>query len=170
MIITVITTGGTIDKTYATGAGVRDYHIGPPVANRILPLMVGAESNTQFRFIELMRKDSLDMTDADRIAIVTECWNHRSDTAIMVVHGTDTMIDTARAIHNSEVGFDLPIVLTGASKPAGMLADTDALFNLGLALGACVSRQKGVWVAMHGIHQWDRCVKNPETGTFVPHN
>jgi L-asparaginase len=95
--------------------------------------------------VELLRKDSLEMTAADREAIraaVAAAAQER----IIVTHGTDTMVETARALQ------DVPaktIVLTGALQP-GRFSDSDAPFNLGMALAAVQLLPPGVYIAANG--------------------
>ena len=164
MRVLLITTGGTIDKVYGTGSGVRDLHIGRPVAPDILRRM----KFYQFDHVEVCRKDSLDMNDIDRSMIARVCQN--ADTScIIITHGTDTMIETARAINDllgSAVSHRiLRIVLAGAAQPACVLG-SDAEFNLGLALATCLDGHVGIRIAMNGVHEWHACRKNPKTGVF----
>lgn len=164
MRVLLITTGGTIDKVYATGKAVRDLHIGPSVAPDILRRM----GFSQFVHLELCRKDSLDMTDHDRSMVAYAC-DSANTPCIIITHGTDTMIDTAKAIKDlmgSRVTHRiLRVVLTGASQPACMQR-SDAEFNLGLALATCLVGHVGIHIAMNGVHQSNACRKNPQTGVF----
>jgi L-asparaginase len=112
--------------------------------------------------VHLMRKDSLDITDDDRESIVLAVRDHPA-TRIVITHGTDTMVSTAatlRFITNKT------IVLTGALEPA-RFAQTDAMFNLGLALGAVQSLACGVYLAMNGrVFAEGRVRKNMELNRF----
>lgn len=164
----LITVGGTIDKTYGSGLGVRDLHIGPPVAPSILRAQHTSFMGTPLDFAhkELARKDSLDLTDDDRVAIALAC-DQASATHILITHGTDTMVETARAISVTSTYRRRTIVLTGALLPACVIG-SDANFNLGFALAACFTLPQGIYVAMHGLHKWDRCKKNSKTGLFEP--
>lgn len=162
--ISLITTGGTIDKDYGRGKGVRDLCINKPVAFRLLSRME-LDSFVTFRLRSVLAKDSLDITDEDRQVIVRACVS--ADTSkIIVTHGTDTMKETAEALSKS-IQSDRTVVLTGALIPASMY-ETDAQLNLGLALGICLLAPPGVYIAMNGIHQWQSCAKNLETGVFEP--
>ncbi len=114
----------------------------------------------------LMMIDSLDMTDADRDAIVAQC-RQAAETRIVITHGTDTMVETAAALARA-----LPpdpgktIVLTGAMIPYAF-GSSDGLFNLGSALSFVQLLQPGVYLAMNGRYfRWDRVRKNRDTGTF----
>ncbi len=126
MQIAIFTTGGTIDKVYFDAKG--GYEVGAPMVRQILDQ---GRVTAQIPVMELLRKDSLEMTPADRIA-VRDAVAASEATRIIVTHGTDTMVETARELRG------LPgktIVLTGALQPA-RFADSDAAFNLGLAVGA----------------------------------
>ncbi|MEJ8568991.1 asparaginase domain-containing protein [Elongatibacter sediminis] len=155
----IITTGGTIDKIYFDDKS--DYQIGEPQISQILHAMnVGFE----FEVNALMRKDSLHMSDEDRkrirAAIVESDAEH-----VLITHGTDTMVDTASVLQ------DIPgrtIVLTGALNPA-RFRDSDAVFNIGCAVGAVQSQPAGVYIAMNG-RVWDpaRVRKNRDANRFEP--
>jgi L-asparaginase len=155
--LTVVTTGGTIDKVYFDAKS--DYQIGAPQIGEIL-----AQLGVAFEFdvVPVLRKDSLEMTDADRAAIrdTVEQQTHRH---ILITHGTDTMVETARALAG------LPgktIVLTGALNPA-RFQGSDAVFNIGCAVGAVQTLDHGVWIAMNG-RIWDpaRVRKNRKANRF----
>jgi len=140
MHVTFITTGGTIDKVYFDAKS--RFEVGETVVSHILRQGgVGFE----FEVVPLMRKDSLDLTDTDRAAIRAAVLA-REDEYIVITHGTDTMVETARALEGIE---GKTIVLTGALSPA-RFQDSDATFNIGLAVAAVQSRPHGVWVAMSG--------------------
>jgi L-asparaginase len=114
----------------------------------------------------LLMIDSLDMTDADRALIVNQC-REAAGSRILVTHGTDTMVETARALAGalpSDMGKT--IVLTGAMVPYAF-GSSDGLFNLGSALSFVQVLTPGVYLAMNGrCFQWDRVRKNRETGIF----
>jgi len=140
MHVTFITTGGTIDKVYFDA--MSRFEVGETVVSHILRQGgVGFE----FEVVPLMRKDSLDLTDTDRAAIRAAVLA-REDEYIVITHGTDTMVETAQALEGIE---GKTIVLTGALSPA-RFQDSDATFNIGLAVAAVQSRPHGVWVAMSG--------------------
>jgi L-asparaginase len=111
-----------------------------------------------------MMIDSLDMDDAGRAAIVARC-RTAAECAIVVTHGTDTMVETARALAAADLR-DKTIVLTGAMVPYAF-GSSDGLFNLGSALSFVQVLPPGVYVAMNGRHfSWDRVRKNRTTGVF----
>ncbi|VAW01603.1 asparaginase/glutaminase [hydrothermal vent metagenome] len=139
-MIDIFTTGGTIDKVYFDA--LSEYKIGPTA----LPDML-AENNVYVphRVTQLMRKDSLELTDEDRVAIHDAVAASEAD-QILVTHGTDTMVQTGRVL------ADIPaktIVLTGAMQPA-TLRNSDAEFNVGFALAAAQTLVHGVYIAMNG--------------------
>ncbi|MBY0294380.1 asparaginase [Patescibacteria group bacterium] len=162
--VTVITTGGTIDKDYGAGKGVRDLHIGPPFAKLFLQ---STFPNVVFHFKEVCRKDSLDINYQDRGAIAEAC--AKANTRLIIVtHGTDTMLKTAKRIFRSGIARRRTIMMTGALRPASMKL-SDAEENLKLAVNSLPVWLPGVLVAMNGkVHQWNQCEKHPKTGEFVP--
>jgi L-asparaginase len=109
-----------------------------------------------------MRKDSLDMDDADR-GLVREAVERAPDRHILITHGTDTMIETGKAL------IGIPgkcIVLTGAMEPANFKS-SDAVFNLGVAIGALNTLPDGVYIAMNGrIFDPRKSRKNRERHMF----
>jgi len=153
----IITTGGTIDKIYFDD--MSDYQIGEPLIGQILKqLQVGFK----FKVRALMRKDSLHVTDEDRLKIRSEIAASEAS-HVLITHGTDTMVKTALLL------ADIPaktIVLTGALNPA-RFRDSDAIFNIGCAVGALQALQPGVWIAMNGCI-WDprKVQKNRKKNRF----
>jgi L-asparaginase len=156
--IRIFITGGTFDKEYDELTGrlyFRDSH---------LPEMLKlGRSNLQVEIRTLMMIDSLEMTDADRGIILEQCRN-APENRIVITHGTDTMVETARALAASV--RNKTIVLTGAMIPY-KFGSSDGLFNLGSALAFAQTLPAGVYVAMNG-----RCFpatnvrKNRTTGMF----
>src|SRR5262249_20234370 len=111
----------------------------------------------------LMMIDSLEMTDDDRAAIVRQC-RTCDEERLVITHGTDTMVDTARALAAGVTGKT--IVLTGAMVPYAF-GSSDGLFNLGSAVSFAQVLPPGVYVAMNGRSlPWDRVRKNRELGVF----
>ena len=139
-MIDIFTTGGTIDKVYFDA--LSEYHIGPTALPDIL-----AENNVfvEHRVTQLMRKDSLELTDEDRAVIHAAVAKSDAD-KILVTHGTDTMVQTAGIL---SVISGKTIVLTGSMQPA-TLRNSDAEFNVGFALAATQTLPNGVYVAMNG--------------------
>ena len=109
--------------------------------------------------------DSLDLDDRGRAQIVSRCRDAR-ESSIVITHGTDTMVETARALAAAADLKDRTIVLTGAMVPYAF-GSSDGLFNLGSALSFAQVLPPGVYVAMNGKHfDWDRVRKNRNTGVF----
>ncbi len=153
----IITTGGTIDKIYFDDKS--DYQIGEPQISQILHAMNVA---FEFEVLALMRKDSLHLEHDDRMlirdAILRSSINH-----VLITHGTDTMVDTATVLKDVP---DRTIVLTGALNPA-RFRDSDAVFNIGCAVGAVQSLPAGVYIAMNGkVWNPDAVRKNRSANRF----
>ncbi len=138
--IAVITTGGTIDKAYFDA--LSEYQIGESVIGRLLAM---AQVTQTFRIIELLRKDSLELTDADRVTL-RETIEALPERRVVITHGTDTMTQSADALTAVK---EKTIVLTGALAPA-RFAESDAPFNLGMAFAAVQCLANGVYLAMNG--------------------
>ena len=155
----IVTTGGTIDKVYFDDKS--DYQVGEPQIGRILE-----ELGVAFRFsvIPIIRKDSLHITDADR-ALLRDTIAAQPQQHVLVTHGTDTMVDTARVLSDIR---GKTIVLTGALNPA-RFRGSDAEFNIGTAVGAVQSLPSGVYIAMNG-RIWDpmKVRKNVAANRFEP--
>lgn len=157
MRLHIITTGGTIDKIYFDAKS--DYQVGEPVIGELLRRMgVGFA----FTVESAMRKDSLDMDDRDR-ALIRQLASRCEEDRVLITHGTDGMVATARALQG------IPgkcIVLTGALQPAAF-ADSDAIFNIGCAIGAVQSRPPGVYIAMNGqVFDGQKVIKNVVANRF----
>jgi L-asparaginase len=136
----IITTGGTIDKIYFDD--MSDYQIGEAqIADTLRAMKVGFS----FEVLALMRKDSLHVNDDDR-RLIRESILATEATHILITHGTDTMPDTALALAGIP---GKTVVLTGALQPA-RFRDSDAIFNIGCAIGAVQCLPEGVWIAMNG--------------------
>ncbi|HLQ12187.1 MAG TPA: asparaginase domain-containing protein [Steroidobacteraceae bacterium] len=157
MSIAVFTTGGTIDKVYFDAKG--GYQVGAPM---VLELLRHARLPTLPEVTELLRKDSLEMTAADR-QVIRAAVAESAAAQILITHGTDTIVETARELAGLA---GKTIVLTGALQP-GRFADSDAAFNLGLAFGAVQLCPPGVFVVANGtVFPADRVRKNPALNRF----
>jgi L-asparaginase len=155
----IITTGGTIDKTYFDDKS--DYQVGEPQISQILHAMHVA---FDFEVSALLRKDSLHITDEDR-KLIRAAVAASNASHVLITHGTDTMVDTARELKGLA---DKTIVLTGALNPA-RFRDSDAIFNIGSAVGAVQCLPPGVYIVMNG-KVWDpeHVRKNPRENRFEP--
>lgn len=157
MKLAVFTTGGTIDKVYFDKKS--DYEIGDAIVGPLLDSM-----GVGFDFVveELMKVDSLDMTDKDRRHIVERVRATSCD-RVLITHGTDGMIETAKAL---SVIRDKTIVLTGALQPAAF-AHNDAVFNIGGSVAAVQSLPNGCYIVMNGrVFTPENVTKNLEKNRF----
>ncbi|GAA4222670.1 asparaginase domain-containing protein [Sphingomonas endophytica] len=158
MSVLILTTGGTIDKLYFDA--LSEYQIGDSVVDRLLKT---ARVALPFRVQELLRKDSLELTDDDRAAIA-QAVADAPERRIVITHGTDTMTDTAKVLAGRT---DKTIVLVGALAPA-RFAESDASFNLGMAFATAQVAAPGVWIAMNGtIFDGTRVRKDRAINSFV---
>ena len=157
--LAIVTTGGTIDKIYFDDLST--FQVGEPEIGKILSAFgVGFSYNV----MALMRKDSLHLTDEDR-QLIRRTIAEQPHAHVLVTHGTDTMVDTAKVL------ADIPgktIVLTGALNPA-RFQNSDAVFNIGCAIGAVQVLPPGVYIAMSG-RVWDpaKVRKNRDANRFEP--
>ena len=156
--VAVLTTGGTIDKVYFDARS--EFSVGESVVGELLRQ---AHVHCPFRIAELMRKDSLELTDADREEIagaVQAC----AEPCVVITHGTDTMSVTAEAL----MGITgKTIVLTGALAPA-RFAQSDATFNVGMAFAAVQALPAGVYIVMNGqIFEAGAVRKDTDANVFV---
>ena len=157
-MVRVLVTGGTFDKTYDEIRGQLSF-----AATHVPEMLRLGRSRVELTVETLMMVDSLDMTDADRARVVARCVEC-PERHIVVTHGTDTMVETARALA-AGVGAKT-VVLTGAMVPYAF-GSSDGLFNLGSALSFAQVLPPGVYIAMNGqSFPWDRVKKNRETGVF----
>ncbi len=157
MSIAIVTTGGTIDKDYFDA--LSEYQIADsPLAELLRCYHVGFE----FHMVPLMRKDSLELTEEDR-ATIADTIRKLPHEQVLVTHGTDTMVKTAQYLGKIP---GKTVVFTGAMKPA-RFKDTDAIFNVGVAIGALQALKEGVYVAMSGqLFSPDNVVKNRAAQCF----
>jgi L-asparaginase len=158
MSVRVFVTGGTFDKEYDELTGrlfFRNTHVPEMLHRGRCEVEVDVET--------LMMVDSLEMTDAQRERIVTAC-REAAESCIVITHGTDTMVETARAIAQGVEGKT--VVLTGAMVPYAF-GSSDGLFNLGSALSFVQALAPGVYIAMNGrSFSWDNVRKNRDAGVF----
>lgn len=157
MKIKIYTVGGTIDKIYFDRKS--DYEVGGPKIGEVLK---EAHVNFEYSIEAIFQKDSLDMTAKDRQLIFDKIASDNHP-YILITHGTDTMIQTAKKLKNIP---DKVIVLTGAIEPA-MSKSSDAPFNIGCAVAAVQTLTPGVYIAMNGrIFDPEKVIKNPKLNWF----
>ena len=156
--LAIVTTGGTIDKVYFDE--LSEFEVGESVVEDLLR---EAHVHAPYEMINLLRKDSLELDDADRTAIRT-CIEGLPQRRIVVTHGTDTMTDTAAALDGLA---DRTIVLTGALAPA-RFAHSDATFNVGMAFAAVQTLDSGIYIVMNGqVFEASKVRKDRERNRFV---
>lgn len=163
--VRLLTTGGTIEKTYSEEDGsllnrqalLRDFF----TSRLRLP-------TTELLIREIMAKDSLDMTESDRILIadaVKEAFLEKLP--IVILHGTDTMDRTARVLNETFPSPPVAVVLTGSMRPAAMI-ETDALQNFTEALLAAQLLRPGVYISFHNqVFLAAEAYKNRQLSTFA---
>lgn len=162
--IAIISTGGTIEKTYDEMVGV--------LANRVNVLdilLAGLDlRGIDISRIPLMNKDSGEMTEDDHsliaqtAGILTQTYD-----GVVVVHGTDTLAKSGELTLSSHPKLAAPIIFTGAMRPYE-LRNTDSIQNITEALLATQLLKPGVYVAMHNkILQFPGVVKDLNNGTFI---
>jgi L-asparaginase len=162
--IALISTGGTIEKTYDEFAGVLHNQVS------VLDVML---ASLQLGGIEIVRvpllnKDSLEMTEADHTLIAQTAGSMAAGHAgVVIVHGTDRLAVTGERIVTELDTPSVPIVLTGAMKPY-VMRTSDALQNLTEALLAVQLLTPGVYVALHNqVLQFPGVVKDRDRGVFI---
>ena len=157
MKIKIYTTGGTIDKVYFDQKS--DYQVGDPQAAGVLER---ANVALNYEVESIIRKDSLDFTDEDRDLIRMKVESSPFE-RVVITHGTDTMVDTARVLKNIS---GKTIVMTGSMYPA-QFRDSDAVFNIGCAVAAVQILESGVYIVMNGrIFNPHQVRKNVELNRF----
>jgi L-asparaginase len=157
MKIVFLTTGGTIDKVYFDAKS--EFEVGSP---QVLEILKDVNAAFEYQIESILRKDSLDLTDEDR-RLIRQRVEAEACRLIVVTHGTDTMVETARALIGIEAKT---IVLTGSMQPARFRV-SDAVFNIGCAIGAVQSLPAGVYIVMNGrTFNPSRTRKNVEQNCF----
>lgn len=158
MTIKIFVTGGTFDKEYDELEGklfFKDTH---------LPEMLKlGRCKLKFDIKTLMMIDSLEMTDENRKIILENCKKTKGD-QILITHGTDTIVETAKVLANFIK--NKTIILTGAMIPY-KFGSSDGLFNLGSSLAFVQTLPHGVYISMSGKYfHWDNVRKNKRRGEF----
>lgn len=164
MRVTILTTGGTIEKTYNERDGsLRNYHT-------ILPKMLSTlrlpDLNVTYK--QVVFKDSLEMTEEDRRQILEEVRRVLPESdAVVILHGTDTLARTGELLHRELSGLKIPVILTGAMRPYEF-RDTDAVQNVTESLLAARFVPPGVYVVMHNrVLRFPGVVKDYDNLTFA---
>ena len=162
--IALLSTGGTIEKTYNESDGT--------ITNQrsVLDIMLASLilRGVVIERVPVMNKDSLDMTPADREEILDKVRGALAHyDAILVIHGTDTLAETGAHLERNLPGLAVPVVLTGAMRPFEF-RDSDALQNVNESLLGARLLAPGVYVVMHGrALAFPGVTKNRERRTFT---
>jgi L-asparaginase len=160
MPIKLFVTGGTIDARYNFLTSKVDYK-----ETHVHDMLRQARCRVEIAIEQLMLVDSNDMTAEQRQSTLEACRNAKEE-KILISHGTDTMVETARLLGQNI--HDKTVVLFGAMVPYAF-GGSDALFNFGAALTAVQTLNKGVYITMNGkVFDWDKVTKNKELGEFQP--
>lgn len=162
--VILITTGGTIEKTYNEFDGSLANR-GTSIKNRILTKMRLPYTNIIVHAV--MSKDSLYMTDEDRQIIAATVKDEMTKgSPIVILHGTDTMHVTAEYCYHNLPQPSVPVVLTGAMIPMGF-DDSDAAQNVTEALLAAKLLQPGFYISFHNqVFKVPQVRKNKDKSTF----
>ena len=159
-MVQVFVTGGTFDKEYNFITGqlfFKDSHL--------KEMFQRGRCNIDIDVKTLMMVDSLEMTEADREIIFHNC-RKTPQSHIIITHGTDTMVETAKGLAEKEIP-EKTIVITGAMVPYAFGTSSDGFFNLGSALAFSQTLEPGVYIVMNGRYfSWDNVRKNRKTGYF----
>lgn len=157
MFIRFITTGGTIDKIYFDA--LSQFEVGE---SQIEHILTDGLVNFDYEIASLFRKDSLELTDDDRLQL-KETIENDDARRFVISHGTDTLVETAAVLNGIP---DKTIVLTGALSPA-RFKTTDAVFNVGMAVAAAQMAEPGVYLAISGqIFEASKVRKNRDRNRF----
>ena len=160
MTTRILAAGGTFDKRYNPLTGALEFG-----HSHLAELLNIARFGSTVTLDIVMQIDSLDMQDAHRLQLLERC-KSASESALVIVHGTDTMTITANVL--AQAKLDKTIVITGAMVPYA-IEQSDAQMNLGYALGCVSVLPSGVYIAMNGAaHRWDKVRKNRDLGRFEP--
>lgn len=160
MKIAFIQTGGTIDKDYPHSIKGWAFEIGNPAFMEILK---NAQHQHEISFHEFCKKDSMELTLEDRSALKEKCITLQ-EKAIIITHGSDTLIETAKVLSTI---VDKTIILTAAMLPE-KFKDSDAAFNIGMAVAGAQSLEPGVYIAIHGyLAAWNSFERDMESGKYL---
>lgn len=164
MKVTIINTGGTFNKRYNPIKGQLEV----PNDNIALDKIISSCHNVEFEIKNIVSKDSLDMTDEDRLLIV-QCIKSSKNENIIIIHGTDT-VDLTASFLRKEI-FDKNIVFTGAMVPMS-IDEVEATMNFSQALGFLSAKiENGIYLAMHGVVvDASRLLKDRSEGKFLIQN
>lgn len=167
--VAFVQTGGTIDKEYPKSTGGYAFEIvsGCPAARRVIADASHVPLGMHVEYHTVCTKDSTEMKDEDRAELARALAEDVATNRVIVTHGTDTMIETGNFLSRDPRLADTVIVITGAMRPQ-KFRDTDAAFNIGVAVGAVHVLEPGVFICMGGcVISHERCRRDMKTGAFV---
>ncbi len=160
MTIKILVTGGTFDKEYNEKDGSLLFN-----KTHVFEMLNAGRCKVDVSVRTVMLIDSLDMTETDRLVIRDYCMDSEEQ-RIVITHGTDMMVETAKVLGSTSELKKKTIVLTGAMVPY-TFGSSDGLFNLGSAIAFSQTLQAGVYISMNGrALPYDNVKKNKETGEF----
>ena len=159
-MIQIFITGGTFDKSYNYINGELFFE-----KTHLPEMLKRSRCQLDLKIETLMMIDSLEMNDSHLEEIISKCKNCNTD-KIIITHGTDRMVETAKAIAQAELKHKT-IILTGAMIPYAFGSSSDGFFNLGCALSYVQTLNKGVYITMQGQYfNWNEVAKNTNKGVF----
>ena len=158
--ILIINTGGTFNKIYNRVTGKLEIDKSGKAIKEIAKNWL-----TEFKIINIIGKDSLDMTEKDRKKILKTVKN-ANEKRIIIIHGTDTIDKTAQYL--SRAKLDKRIVLTGAMTPFS-INPIEATANLSSAYGYLLQlKENNIYISMNSkIELPKRVIKNRGKGYFM---
>jgi len=162
--IALISTGGTIEKTYDEFHGVLDN------ASSVLDILLAGLQldGVEIVRVPLLNKDSLDMTEQDHELIArTATAMAEAHDGVIIVHGTDRLTVTGDLLHSRKAKLSVPVILTGAMRPY-VMRNTDALQSLTESLIAVQVMPAGVYCVIHNqILPFPGVYKDRDRSTFA---
>ncbi|MBT4762389.1 MAG: asparaginase [Bdellovibrionaceae bacterium] len=166
--IHIFTTGGTIEKSY--------HEIEGSLKNRDSLLQKTLISKLRLPYLnihihEVMAKDSLFLSNEDRLYIWNKVWHKMKEGyPVVILHGTDSMEKTAQVFFEKCPQPPVPVIFTGAMIPMGF-EDSDGRQNFTEALFAAHFVKPGVYISFHGyLFDVPNCRKNIQKRTFEKKN
>ena len=161
--IHIIATGGTIDSKFnpsTESTKVKPQSGIPDFINNII------QPHFTFSFEQLVMVDSSEITDSIRAEIISKIENSSAN-KIIILHGTNTMVETLNYLEENNHNKEKIIFLTGSMIPLDGFTPTDAGFNLGFAIGTILNHINGNFIAMNGkIFSPKAVKKNFDIGRF----
>ena len=158
--ILIINTGGTFNKVY-------DPHDGTLVVDQTSQILeqIASKWLCEFEILNIIGKDSLDMTNQDRLELLGTII-HSNYEYIIIIHGTDTMNMTAEYLFDGDC--EKCIVFTGAMVPYS-IDPVEATANLCSAYGYINALKKsGIYIAMNGaMGLYSEVKKDRKLGNFI---